>query len=180
MGENPEQQVAVLQSRIRERLAELRPIPPGAKEYTKVSDDVIRAANNLIEYEARLPLLLDQGPRRLSLLIVRWSGVFCVAVGFSLAIAAVAGWLPRWWLLPVVLTLAASVVLLRMPVHPPRGEHVSLRPGAVLMASGALVVAVCAVARLPFWGLLVGVAAMVAGAWHIRRRIGRYPVEVNS
>jgi hypothetical protein len=173
MGENPEQKVAVLQSRIRERLAELRPIPPGAQEYARITDDVIQAASELIDYEERLPLLLDQAPRRLSLQIVRWSGVVATAVGFSLAVAAIVGWLPRWWLVPVLLALAAGLFLLRMPVHPPCDEHVSLRPGAVLIASGTLAIAVCAVARLPFWGLLVGLAAMAAGVWHIRR----YPVE---
>jgi hypothetical protein len=175
VGVNPEQQVAVLQSQIRERLAQLRPIPPGAATYATVSDEVIRATNELIAYEERLPILLDQGPRRLSLLIVRWAGVVAVAVGLSLAVAALVGWLPRWWLLPVVLTLAAAAVLLRMPVHPPCEEHVSLRPGAVLIASGALAVAVCAAVDAPFWGLLVGLAAMIAGVWYIRR----YRMEVS-
>jgi hypothetical protein len=169
MGENPEQHVTVLQSRIRERLAELRPVPPGTKEYTKITDDVIRAATELIAYEERLPVLLDQGPRRLSLLIVRWSGVVAGAVGLSLAVAAIAGWLSRWWLLPVVLAFVAAVPLLQIRVPPPCGEHMSLRPGAVLIASGALAIAVCPAARLPVWGLVIGVLAIVAGLWHVRR-----------
>src|SRR4051812_32035950 len=99
MGEDPEDQIAVLQSRVRERLDELRPIRPGAEEYGAAADAVIDATATLIAYEERLPVLLDRGPRRLSLLIVRWSGVVTAALGVSLGIAAVAGWSSRWWLL---------------------------------------------------------------------------------
>jgi hypothetical protein len=169
VGEDPEQHVAVLQSRIRERLAQLRPIPPGAREYGEITDQVIAVATELINYEERLPVLLDQGPRRSSLLIVRWSGVVAFAVGLSLAVAAVARWLPPWWLFPVVLSFAAAALLLRLPVHPPCGEHLSLRPGSVLIAAGTLLIAVCAAARFPFWALLVGVVVMAGGVWHLRR-----------
>ena len=169
MGEDPEDQIAVLQSRVRERLAELRPMEPTADQYGAATDAVIEAATALIEYEERLPVLLDRAPRRLSLLIVRWSGVVTAAIGVSLGIAAVAGWSSRWWLLMVVPILAGAAVLLRMPVPPPRGPHELLRPGAMLVAAGALVAVICAVARLPLWAAGLGMVILAGGFWHVHR-----------
>lgn len=169
MGEDPQDQIAVLQSRVRERLAELRPIPPGAEEYGPATEAVIEAATELINYEERLPVLLDRVPRRLSLLIVRWSGVVTAAIGASLGIAAVAGWSSRWWLLLVIPVLAAALTLLWMPVHPPQGAHLALRPGALVVAVGALAALVGALARLPLWVVGLGMVALLGGIWHIRR-----------
>jgi hypothetical protein len=168
MGEAPEAQIAVLQSRVRERLVELRRVRPGAEAYTVATDAVIRAATELIAYEERLPTLLDQAPRRVSLLIVRWSGVVTGALGASLGISAVAGWSSRWWLLMVAPLLIAATVLLRMPVHPPRDQHLKLRPGALLIAAGALETAVGATARLPFWVAGLGLTLLIAGFRHVR------------
>jgi hypothetical protein len=169
MGEDPEEQIAVLQSRVRERLTELRPIRPGAEEYSAAADAVIEATRSLIDYEDRLPVLLDRAPRRLSLLIVRWSGVVTAALGVSLGTAAVAGWSSRWWLLMIVPVLAAAAILLQSPVPAPRGPHLVLRPGAILIAFGALVAAVGSVARLPIWVAGLGMILLVLGFWQIRR-----------
>jgi hypothetical protein len=166
MGEVPEDQIAVLQSRVRERLDELRPIRPGHEAYAAASDAVIEAATELIDYEERLPSLLDRAPRRLSLLIVRWSGVVTGALGASLGIAAVAGWSSRWWLLMVLPLAVAAAILLRLPVPPPREAHPTLRPGALLVAAGALVAAIGAVARLPVWVAGLGVLLLVGGLVH--------------
>jgi hypothetical protein len=172
MGEDPEEQIAVLQAQVRERLAELRPIRPGAEAYGRATDAVIEAATKLIDYEERLPLLLDQAPRRRSLLIVRWAGMVPTAVGVSLAVAALAGWVSRWWLLVVILLVAAATVLLRLPVHPPGERHLVLRPGAVLVASGSLLVAAGAALRLSFLLAVFGLLFLAGGLWQIRRQVG--------
>jgi hypothetical protein len=169
MGEDPEDQIAVLQSRVRERLDALRPIAPGSEEYEPASDAVIEAATELINYEERLPVLLDRAPRRLSLLIVRWSGVVTAAIGLSLGVAAVAGWSSRWWLLLVIPLITAAATLLLSPVHPPQGAHLALRPGALGVAVGALITAVGAVARLSLWVAGVGLAVLFVGLWYLRR-----------
>jgi hypothetical protein len=169
MADDPEDHIAVLQSRVRERLAQLRPIRPGAQEYGPATEAVIEATTELINYEERLPVLLDRGPRRLSLLIVRWSGVVTAAIGVSLGIAAVAGWSSRWWLLLVIPLIAASASLLWMPVPPPQGEHLAVRPGSLAVAVGALTGAVGAVARLPLWTVGLGLLVLFAGLAHLRR-----------
>jgi hypothetical protein len=168
MGENPERQIAVLQAQVRERLADLRPIRPGAERYTAASDAVIAAAAELIEYEERLPLLLDQAPRRLSLLIVRWSGIVSAAVGFSLTVAALVGWLSHWWLPMVVVLFGAAALLLRMPVPAPGDRHLPIRPGALMVAIGALVIVFGAVLRLPLWVVGLGTLLLLVGLWRVR------------
>jgi hypothetical protein len=173
MGEDPEEQIAVLQARVRERLAELRPIRPGAEAYAHATDAVIEAATALIDYEERLPVLLDQAPRRLSLLIVRWSGMVPAAVGASLTLAGVAGWVSRWWLLMVIVLFASAALLLFLPVYPPGDRHLVLRPGAVLVALGSLLIAVDATLRLPLWLAAFGLVALIGGLWWIRFQVGR-------
>jgi hypothetical protein len=169
MGEDPEVQIAVLQNRVQERLAELRPIRPGAEAHGRAIDAVIEATTTLIDYEERVPLLLDQAPRRLSLLIVRWSGLVPTAVGLALTVAAVADGLPRWWLLVVIVLFAVAAVLLRLPVPGPGKRHLALRPGALISAVGALLIGIGAALALPLWLAGLGALLLLAGLWHCRR-----------
>jgi hypothetical protein len=144
----------------------------------EATDAVIAATRELISYERRLPLLLDAEPRRLSLMIVRWSGVLTAAVAISLFVAGLAGWLPRWWVLPAIICGGASYLLMRLPVHPPGDRHESMRPGSVVVAFGALLTAICAASGLPPTVLLLGVVAIGAGIWHVQQtppRIGALP-----
>ena len=171
MGQDPERQIAVLQAQVRQRLADLRPIRPGSENYTMAADAVIKAAAELIDYEERLPVLLDLPPRRLSLLIVRWSGMVPAAVGLSLSVAALAGWLPRWWLLMVAVLFGAAAQLLRMPVPGPCDRHASLRPGAVLVGAGGLVIGIAAAVRLPLWVAGFGLVFLAVGLWQVRGQI---------
>lgn len=168
VGKDPEQQVAVLQEQVRERLAELRPIRRGSEKYSQAADAVIQATTDLIDYEERLPLLLDQAPRRLSLLIVRWSGVVSAAVGVALLVAVLAGWLPRWWLPIVVVPFGAAAQLLRMPVPAPGGRHLLIRPGSLLVGVGGLLIGIGAAARLPFWLAAFGLVLVLVGFWQVR------------
>jgi len=173
MGDDPEDHIAVLQSQVRRRLDELRPIQPGSEEYGPATEAVIEAATDLINYEERLPVLLDREPRRLSLLIVRWSGVVTAAIGVSLGVAAVAGWSSQWWLLLVIPVIAAAAVLLWLPVPRPQGDHLLVRPGPPVVAVGALVGTVGAVARLPLWIVGLGLVLIFGGLWHVRRVVDR-------
>src|SRR4051794_40953845 len=114
MGDDLEARVDVLQDRVRERLAALRatglrsPGPADDDGREAATDAVIEATTALIDYEEHLPALLDRAPHRLSLQVVRWSGVLTAAVGASLAVAAVAGWVARWWVLVALLPCLAA------------------------------------------------------------------------
>ena len=149
----------------------------------EATDAVIAATRELINYERRLPMLMDAQPRRLSLLIVRWSGVLTATVAASVLIAALAGRLPRWWVLPALICGGAAYLLLRLPVHPPGDRHESLRPGSVVVAFGALVTAICAASGMPPTVLLLGVVAIGAGIWHVQQtplRIAALPRRVRD
>ncbi|MCD5350421.1 hypothetical protein [Kineosporia mesophila] len=161
---------------LHDRAGEETPDPrPSLQDAT---DAVIEATRELISYERRLPLLLDAGPRRQSLLIVRWSGLVVAAVALSLLAGPLVTELPRWWVLPGIAGAGAAWLLLRMPVHPPGDRHQTLRPGAVVVAAGALLTAFCAAAHLPAFVVFLGMVAMAAGIWHAQQtpvRIGALP-----
>ncbi|MCD5314619.1 hypothetical protein [Kineosporia babensis] len=144
----------------------------------EATDAVIAATRELINYERRLPMLLDAQPRLLSLRIVRWSGVLAAAVAAGLLVTALAGGIARWWVLPALISGGAGYLLLRLPVHPPGDRHESLRPGSVVTAFGALVTAICATSGLPSTVLLLGIVAIGVGIWHVQQtplRIGTLP-----
>jgi hypothetical protein len=175
MDEDPVHRIAVLQAQVTQRLADLRRLRPGDDDYDEATDSVLAAATELIAYEKRLPVLLDTDPHRVSVLVVRWSGVTIGAVGVSLGIAAVVGWLPRWWLLGVAAVLAVGVGFLRGPIPGPTSGHIVLRPGATAAALGAVLVAVGAVgaisagAELELWLVGAGAVLMIGGFLHVRR-----------
>jgi hypothetical protein len=154
--------VADLQARIRERLDELRPVAPDSREYVDVARRVLDATAELIEYEERLPLLVDEGPQRISALTLRWAGWFTAAAALALTLAVIPGWIELPWL---ALTLPLLLIGARMPflpVHPPNGPHLRQRIGAALVAA-AVPVALFAVAAGPRWTAGVAVLLAVAG-----------------
>lgn len=177
MGENdsPEHRVAALQARVSERLAVLRRITPDDGEYAEATEAVLAAASELVDYEERMPALLDAEPHRLSVFVVRCSGLVAAVVGVALGVAAAAGWLPLWWVVPVLVVFFVAVALLRRPVPGPLRPHQALRPGAGLAAVGALVLALGAIAALgaglvvQLWVAFIGLAVMLSGFWHQRR-----------
>ena len=160
----------MLQARIRQRLDELRRLPEDDEGQDAATERVIEAAAALIDYEERLPVLLDRPAQRLSLQIVRWAGIVTATFGGCLAVAAVLGWTRQWWLVVALLPVLSSVALLRMPVPPPNGDHVALRPGAVVAAGGAAVIVLGAMVPAPGWGIAVGGTLLLAGLWHLRRQ----------
>ena len=106
MPSPPEDHVRTLQAQIRERLDALRPLAPDSEGYLKAATQVLEATAELIEYEERLPLLIDEPRHRLSVAVVRWSGVATAGVAGLLALATIPGWISWWWLallLPVLL-----------------------------------------------------------------------------
>ena len=154
--------VADLQAQIRERLDELRPIAPDSREYVDVARRVLDATAELIDYEERLPLLVDQGPQRVSVLTLRWAGWFTAAASLALTLAVIPGWIQLPWL---ALTLPLLLIGARMPflpVHPPSGPHPRQRVGAVLVAA-AVSVALFAATVGPAWAAAIVVALAVAG-----------------
>jgi hypothetical protein len=122
-----------------------------------------------------VPALLDADPHRTSVLVVRWSGTVICAVGLSLGVAAVAGWLPRWWLLGVAALLAVGVAVLRGPIPGPTHGHIALRPGSSVAGLGSLLIAAGAIGaigggvELELWVTGAGAILLLGGFLHVRR-----------
>lgn len=167
---SPEDHVRTLQANIRERLDALRPLVPDTEGYARAAAQVLEATAELIEYEERLPLLIDEPRHRLSVAVVRWSGVATAAVAGLLALACIPGWIAPWWLallLPIVLV---GLRMLRLPVHPPGGPHAEQRVGAVVVGSSSAVTALAVSGIVTAWAAIASVLLVVAGVAYLVRR----------
>ena len=133
----PEEHVAVLQETIRERLDALRPLVPDSDGYARAAAAVLEATAELIEYEERLPVLIDEPRHRLTTATVRWSGVVTAAVALVLGICVIPGWVSAWWLALLVPLLLVGLWLVWLPVHPPGGPHAEQRVGALLVGASS-------------------------------------------
>jgi hypothetical protein len=133
----PEEHVAVLQATIRERLDALRPLVPDSDGYARAAAAVLEATAELIEYEERLPVLIDEPRHRLSLATVRWAGVGTAAVAVVLGLCVVPGWVSAWWLALLVPVLLVGLRLVWLPVHPPGGPHAEQRIGASFVGASS-------------------------------------------
>jgi len=152
-----------LRSRIREEHARLDGLDPRDREYEVVARRVFDAANALLEYEDRLPVLLDEPRHRLSVILVRSTGAATAVVAGGLALSAVPGWITVWWTLLLVPLAVLGVAVALTRVRPPASPHREQRTGACIVAGATLVVGVTVLGLLPRWGAAAGVAVALAG-----------------
>jgi hypothetical protein len=167
---SPEDHVRALQANIRERLDALRPLVPDTEGYARVAAQVLEATAELIEYEERLPLLIDEPRHRLSVAVVRWSGVATTAVAGVLALACIPGWVATWWLALLLPVAFVGLGMLRLPVHPPGGPHVEQRNGAAVVGSSSPLTALAVSGLVTEWVAIASVLLVVGGVAYIVRR----------
>jgi hypothetical protein len=153
-------QVAALQTRIRDRLEELDPISPDRADYAEVASKVLDAAAELIAFEERLPILRDEPRRQLSLLVVRWSGRAAMAVAVLLALATLPGWVALPWLVLLAVLAGVGVRTELLRVEPVGGRHAEQRLGGYLIGGGTALTLLVVPGLLPLW-LLVGVLGLL-------------------
>jgi hypothetical protein len=165
----PEEHVATLQAQIRERLDALRPLAPDTDGYVRAAASVLEATAELIEYEERLPVLVDEPRHRLSLATVRWAGVATTAVALVLALCIVPGWVSVWWLALLVPLLVVGLRMLRLPVHPPGGPHAVQRTGALVVAASTPVTVLVVSRAVTAWAAAATVALVAAGTAYLVR-----------
>jgi hypothetical protein len=159
----PEDHVRVLQSQIRERLDALRPHGPDSDEYARAAASVLEATAELIEYEERLPFLIDEPRHRISLATVRYGGAVTAGVAGVLALCAVPGWISWWWLALLVPVAVVGLLMLRVPVHPAGGPHREQRVGAVVVAASSPVTALTVGGVVPVYAAALSVVMVGAG-----------------
>jgi hypothetical protein len=165
----PEDHVRVLQARIRERLDDLRPHGPDSDDYARAAAQVLEAAAELIEYEEKLPVLIDEPRHRLSLATVRWAGLATAAIALVLALCAVPGWISSWWLLLLVPVALVGLRMIRLPVHPAGGPHREQRVGAVVVGASCPVTALTVTGAVPVYAAALSVALVGAGGAYLVR-----------
>jgi hypothetical protein len=165
----PEDHVRVLQAQIRERLDELRPHGPDTDDYARAAAQVLEAAAELIEYEEKLPVLIDEPRHRISLATVRWAGAATAAIAVVLALCVVAGWVSWWWLALLVPVALVGLRMIRLPVHPPGGPHREQRVGAVLVGASTPVTALSVAGAVPAYAAALSVVMVGAGGAYLVR-----------
>ena len=166
---SPEDHVRTLQAQIRERLDVLRPLAPDSDGYVKAAAQVLEATAELIEYEERLPLLIDEPRHRLSVAVVRWSGIATAAVAGLLALATIPGWISWWWLALLLPVLLAGLRMLWLPVHPAGGRHADQRLGAAVVGASSPVTVLATTGAVTPWVAVVTVVMVVAGLGYVVR-----------
>jgi hypothetical protein len=165
----PEEHVAALQATIRERLDALRPLVPDSDGYARAAAAVLEATAELIEYEERLPVLIDEPRHRLSLSTVRWAGVGTAAVAAVLGLCVVPGWVSAWWLALLVPVLLVGLRLVWLPVHPPGGPHAEQRIGAVFVAASSPVTVLAVSGLVTPWAAAGTVVLVGLGSAYLLR-----------
>jgi hypothetical protein len=165
----PEDHVRVLQSQIRERLDALRPHGPDSAEYARVAASVLEATAELIEYEEKLPILIDEPRHRLSLATVRWGGLATAGVAAVLALCALPGWISWWWLALLVPVALVGLRMLRLPVHPSGGPHRTQRIGGALVSASSPVTALAVTGAAPAYLAAASVVLVGAGGAYLVR-----------
>jgi len=156
-----EAEISRLQSRLGDLLATLESTGPRAPGYDDAADETFAAAQELIDYEARVPALLDEQPRRISLIVLRAAGAATMLLAAGIALSVIPGGRSWWWLLAAIALAVAGARLLATRVR--RTGHERQRGPAVLVAAGALAAAVGAAGLAPFVLLVVALALVTAG-----------------
>jgi hypothetical protein len=165
----PEDHVRVLQARIRERLDDLRPHGPDSDGYARAAAQVLEATAELIEYEEKLPLLIDEPRHRLSLATVRWAGAVTAGVALVLALCVAPGWISPWWLALLVPVGLVGLRMIRLQVHPAGGPHREQRIGAAVVGASSPVTALCVSGAVPPYVAALSVAMVGAGGAYLVR-----------
>jgi hypothetical protein len=159
-----EEEIARLQDRLGDLLAHLRTVPPATAEFSSAADSVIEAAYELIDYEERVPELLDVQPRWLSGVILRSCGVATMVLAASIALRVVPGGMAWWWL-PVAIVLAvAGARLLTARVRRVQAEHRYQRQPAVMILVAALLAALGTFGAVTGWFLGAAALLLIAAA----------------
>ena len=162
-----EDRIAELQGIIRERHDSLAAMPAGDPGYPDAASQVLDATFDLIAFEDRLPLLLDEPRRRSSLLAVRSAGWLAIAVAVGLGVAVVPGWVQRWWLLLLLPMALLGVALQFVHVRPPGGRHHDQRTGAILIGLAVVPVPLLATGVVSAWAVIAVIAVAAAGALRV-------------
>ena len=156
-----------LQRVLRKRHEDLAATESGTAAYRSQRAEVFAATTQLLDFEARIPLLIDEQRRQISRRVVYAAGGAAAAAMLVMGGLIVAGWFNRWYLAPVIVVgLVAAVITLSEP-HAQRLGHRSRAVGALISVACAALVVVAALRVLSaFWLLaLLPLLVMALVCW---------------
>jgi len=124
---------------------------------------LIEAADELLKFEDRLPVLLDLPARAMSVQLVRAAALACLLGGLltGLGIGQVLLSLSRWWVIALVPELVAAGRLITLKVAPAAGRHRRQRWSALACGAAALLLAPVE-AVFGWWAGLAALAVLAA------------------
>ncbi|MGW3810184.1 hypothetical protein [Micromonospora sp. NPDC005113] len=141
-----------LQQVLRTSHEELAATGSGTAAYRTQRAEVFAATTQLLDFEARIPVLIDEQRRRISSRVVYVGGAAALAAMLAMGGLVVAGRFSRWYLVPVIVVgLVAGVITLSEP----RAQRLGHRTRAV----GALISVACAAL------VVVAVLRVVSAIW---------------
>jgi hypothetical protein len=151
------------------------PRPQDEAAYREAVAQVTYATRALVDYEARIPQLLDEHRQHVGARILRWSGGLLAAESAALGIAAAVGAIAGWWLIPAATLVVVG--LIPVPSARRRASDSGFRPriGAFLFGVAGLALAVGSLGGVTPWAVLAAPLAAWVGLRAFAVRIGGDP-----
>jgi 1,4-dihydroxy-2-naphthoate octaprenyltransferase len=159
-------QIHQLRQRLRARHNELADTPPGNKR-SGLLTETVQIAANLINAERDLATATNEQHRQIrARTITNWSWVTTAGLALA-ALAALPGWIDRGWLVLLLPTLAAVVVIGQVEqVAPQQGQQRRLAATVSLAACAAGLVLIAAARWPAAWVLpVLGGFVTALGIW---------------
>ncbi|MEU5931065.1 hypothetical protein [Micromonospora sp. NPDC047187] len=151
-----------LQQVLRSSHEELAATESGTTTYRTRRAEVFAATTQLLDFEARIPVLMDERRRRISSRVVYVGGAVALTAMLVIGGLVVDGRFSRWYLVPIIVVcLLAGVITLSEP-RAQRPGHRSRAVGALILVAGAALVVVAALRVMSAIWLLALLPVLVA------------------
>jgi len=144
-------------------------VEAGSAAYREKRSAVFAATKSMLEYEARIPALVQEHRRRVSSRVIYGTAGLALAGMLAAAAVIVVGSATRWYLIPVAVVGLVAVVMVAAEHRAEVSGHRSRMAGAIVLLLAAGLVAVV-MGRLisAFWlGLLLIAVPAVGVCWLI-------------
>jgi hypothetical protein len=163
--DDPEVRVRHLQEQIRHEHERLKDLPHANPEFDVTANKIMDLTRDLLDLEDRLPVLLDEANRQMSLVTVRIAGAVAAFAAGCLTVLSLMGWIGvnPWWSFFLVPLAIIGVATAFTRVRPAGERHREQRNGSCLIGAGTIVLVTVVLGIAPTWLALVGALLEFAG-----------------
>lgn len=138
---------------------------PGSREYLHLLAAIKDATDAVIDAERRQRELSTESARQRRAGLVQVVGGVAVGIWLGAAVAALGGWVSRWWLVPIALLAGVSLRgWAAEPDEPAAGQGDRVKGAVVVAASGVLTLTAWMLDQ-PLWQPVLATAAGLGGVW---------------